>query len=287
MIAGKCVFGIILSYSLDSIQSLQKKAYKNDQAWKATRCLGEKIHPFIELFDLDKNKKKKATQETSLDEGILVLKEVADNTQKSKMMHANAQEKGCPQGPDLALTKPARDAIKMIHDSFRKIRSRLHEEGLQHIAEDLSFTSFTTLDPDRSFGGMRTPSRPTPDMHDYTTRRPCCCIESVEKNYHSSFVFYTGSQSHYVQRRVHAKEPEWLYQRAQEHWGERPAWKGYANTPGQGQTTFGGQRLVNVCEGICPWGSSTKSKREDKRECWDATSSPKHEAKKRSAAYIN
>ena len=82
MIAGKCVFRIILSYSLDLIQSLQKKAYKNDTRKKATRCLGEKIQSFIELFDLDKNKKKKATQETSLDEGILVLKEVADNTQK-------------------------------------------------------------------------------------------------------------------------------------------------------------------------------------------------------------
>ena len=132
-------------------------------------------------------------------------------------MHDHAQEKWCPQGPDLALTKPTRDAIKMIHDSLRKIRSRFREESLQHIAEDLSFTSFTTLDPDRFFGGMRTPSRPTPDMYDYTTRRPCCSIESVEKNYQSSFVFYTGPQSHYVQRRVHAKEPEWFYRRAQEH----------------------------------------------------------------------
>ena len=133
------------------------------------------------------------------------------------MMHAHTQEKGCPQGPDLALTKPTRDAIKMIHDSFRKIRSRLREEGLQHIAEDLSFTSFTTLDLDRFFGGMRTPSRPTPDMNDYAIKRPCCINESVEKNYQSSFVFYTGPRSHYVQRRVHAKEPKWLYQTAQEH----------------------------------------------------------------------
>ena len=114
----------------------------------------------------------------------------------------------CPQSPDLASTKPTRDGTKVIHDSFRKIRSRLREEGLQHIAEDLSFTSFTTLDPDRFFGGLRTPSRPTPDMYDYATRRPCCSSESVEKKYQSSFVFYTGPQSHYVQRRVHAKEPE-------------------------------------------------------------------------------
>ena len=79
--------------------------------------------------------------------------------------------KRCPQGPDLALTKPTRDAVKMIHDLFRNIKSRVHEEGLQHIAEDLSFASFTTLDTDHFFGGMRTPSRATPEMYDYTTRK--------------------------------------------------------------------------------------------------------------------
>lgn len=52
-------------------------------------------------------------------------------------------------------------------------------------------------------------------MYDYATRRPCCIIESVEKTYQSSFVFYTGPQSHYVQRRLHAKEPTWLRQRSQ------------------------------------------------------------------------
>ena len=87
----------------------------------------------------------------------------------------------CPQGPDLASTKPTRDDTKVIHDSFRKIRSRLREEGLQHIAEDLSFTSFTTLDPDRFFGGMRTPSRPTPDMYDYATRRRYITLLTPQK----------------------------------------------------------------------------------------------------------
>jgi len=53
-------------------------------------------------------------------------------------------------------------------------------------------------------------------MYDYATRRPCCIIESVQKIYQSSFVFYTDPQNHYVQWKVHAKEPEWLYQKAQQ-----------------------------------------------------------------------
>ena len=32
---------------------------------------------------------------------------------------------------------------------------------------------------------------------------------------------------------------------------------------------------------ILSWDSSAKSKREDKRECWNATSGPKHDAEKR------
>lgn len=40
-------------------------------------------------------------------------------------------------------------------------------------------------------------------------------MESCEKTYQSCFVFYRGPQSHYVHRRVHAKEPSWLRQRSQ------------------------------------------------------------------------
>ena len=29
----------------------------------------------------------------------------------------------CPQGPDLALSKPTRDAFKMLHSSFEKTNS--------------------------------------------------------------------------------------------------------------------------------------------------------------------
>ena len=52
----------------------------------------------------------------------------------------------CPQGADLALTKTTRYSFKMLHGSFRNIRSRLRENALSHITEDLSFTAFTTLE---------------------------------------------------------------------------------------------------------------------------------------------
>ena len=59
---------------------------------------------------------------------------------------------------------------------------------------------------------MRTPSKTTPDMHDYVSRRPNCIIESLQKTYQSSFVVYSGPQSHYIEKKVHKKEPEWLYE---------------------------------------------------------------------------
>ena len=64
------------------------------------------------------------------------------------------------------------------------------------------------------FAGMRTPSRPTPEMHDYESRSPSCIVESEQKVYHSSFSMYTGPQSHYTERTINKREPEWLYDRA-------------------------------------------------------------------------
>ena len=52
---------------------------------------------------------------------------------------------------------------------------------------------------------MRTPSRPTPDMHDYTSRRQNCITDSLQKAYQSSFVVYSGPQSHYIEKKVHKK----------------------------------------------------------------------------------
>ena len=101
----------------------------------------------------------------------------------------------------------------MLHSSFERTKSFLSENNLQHIAEDIFFPSFTTLHVEHFFAGMRTPSRPTPDMYDYASRRPSCIIESVQKVYNPSFSTYTGPQSHYTERKIDKKEPEWLYER--------------------------------------------------------------------------
>ena len=42
------------------------------------------------------------------------------------------------------------------------------------------------------FSGVRTPA-----LNDYASRRPSCLLESVGRLYQSSFIFYTGPQSHY------------------------------------------------------------------------------------------
>ena len=87
-----------------------------------------------------------------------------------------------------------RDSFNMLHSSFKKIKVFLSENNLNHIADDISFSSFTTLHVEHFFVGMRTPSHPTPDIHDYAVRRPNCLIESVQKVYNSSFSTYTGPQ---------------------------------------------------------------------------------------------
>ena len=47
-------------------------------------------------------------------------------------------------------------------------------------------------------------------MNDYSSRRSSCLLESIERLYQSSFIFYTGPQSHYTQRKLGQKAPEWL-----------------------------------------------------------------------------
>ena len=98
----------------------------------------------------------------------------------------------------------------MLHKSFKSIDDYLQDNNLLHLLDEVSFASCTTLDVEVFFSGMRTPCRPTPDTSDYATRRPQCILESVEKTYQSSFVFYRGPQSHYKKRTVPLKEPEWL-----------------------------------------------------------------------------
>ena len=50
----------------------------------------------------------------------------------------------------------------------------------------------------------------TPALNDYASRRPSCLLESIERLYQSSFIFYTGPQTHYTQTKLGPKAPEWL-----------------------------------------------------------------------------
>ena len=55
----------------------------------------------------------------------------------------------------------------------------------------------TTLDLEPEFfSGVRTSA-----LNDHASRRPSCLLESIERLYQSSFIFYTGPQSHYTQRK--------------------------------------------------------------------------------------
>ena len=76
------------------------------------------------------------------------------------------------------------------------------------------------------FVGIRATSRLTPDMRDYGSHRPSCIVESVQKVYHSSFsmYMYIGPQSHYTERTINKRDPEWLYDHAklrEGHLGQR------------------------------------------------------------------
>ena len=52
----------------------------------------------------------------------------------------------------------------------------------------------TTLDLETEFfSGVRKPA-----LNDYASRRPSCLLESIERLHQSSFIFYTGRQSHYT-----------------------------------------------------------------------------------------
>ena len=153
---------------------------------------------FIELFQLEEELSRKPSFQPSLEDGLIILKEAADFMKDVERQAYFRTGRRCPQGPDLALSKPTRDAFKMLHSLFEKTNSFFSENDLQHIAKDICFPSFTTLHVEHFFAGMRTPSRPTPDMHDYGSRRPSCIVESVQKVYHSSFSVYTGPRCQVV-----------------------------------------------------------------------------------------
>ncbi|PFX25006.1 hypothetical protein AWC38_SpisGene10386 [Stylophora pistillata] len=159
---------------------------------------------------LEEELSKKPSVQPSVEDGLNIIKEAADGMKNIEGHAYFRTGRRCPQGPDLALSKPTRDAFKMLHSSFEKTKSFFSENDLQYI----SFPSFTTLHVEHFFAGLRTPSRPTPDMHDYGSRRPSCIVESVQKVYRSSFSMNTGPQSHYTERTINKREPEWLYDRA-------------------------------------------------------------------------
>ena len=190
------------------------KAIRIISSLTAYKFLGKKVRPFIELFQLEEERSRKVSVQSSLEDGLKILKEVADLMKDIERGAYFRTGRRCPQGPDLALTKPTRDAFNMLHSSFQKTKLFLSKNNLQHIAEDIFFPSFTTLHVEHFFAGMRTPCRPTPDMHDYASRRPSCIIESMQRVYNPSFSMYTGPQSHYTERKIEKKEPEWLYERA-------------------------------------------------------------------------
>ena len=144
---------------------------------------------FIDLFQLREDSGKEHHQPTSMNDGLKILKGTADFMKEIEVQARARTGRRCPQGPDLRFTKPTRDSFQMLHSSFVKIKSILDDKGLLHIAEVIDFSSFTTLQIEHFLAGMRTPSRPTPDMHDYASRWPNCIIESLQKNYQSSSLF--------------------------------------------------------------------------------------------------
>lgn len=131
----------------------------------------------MKIFQL----KEEWLRETRVQSSLEGLKEAADFVKDVECKVYFCTGRRCPQGADLAFTKPTRDSFNMLHSSFTKIKVFLSENNLNNIADDIFFSSFTTLYVEYFFAGMRIPSRPTPDMHDYAVRRPNCLIESVQK----------------------------------------------------------------------------------------------------------
>ena len=120
---------------------------------------GRQLSSFIDLFQLDEDFAYKRAEPT-LDEGIATLKDLPTTMNTIERAAYFRTGKRCPQGPDLALTKPCRVSFPMLPKSFKKIRGIL--DDFDHLKERLLFSSFTTLDFEQFFSGMRTPARPTP-----------------------------------------------------------------------------------------------------------------------------
>ena len=97
---------------------------------KAYKLVGENLGPFIEFFHLEEDLPRKTGVQSRLEDGLNILKQAADLMKDIERKSYFQTGRRCPQGPDLASTKSARDAFKMLHSSFENTRSFLSENNL-------------------------------------------------------------------------------------------------------------------------------------------------------------
>ena len=101
--------------------------------------------------------------------------------QRSGRCHERHKETGIPFEPDEDVLRALIQHCQnqqgtMFLSSFEKTKSFFSENDLQYIAPDICFPNFMTLHVGHFFAGMRTPSRPTPDMREYGSRSPSCML---------------------------------------------------------------------------------------------------------------
>lgn len=138
---------------------MNNKALRLVSSMSVYKQFGRQLSAFIDLFQLNEDFAYKGAGPT-LDEGIATLKDLPTTMNTIERAAYFRTGKRCPQGPDLALTKPCRDSFSMLLKSFKKVREIL--DDFDHLKERLLFSSFTTLDLEQFFSGMRIPARPAP-----------------------------------------------------------------------------------------------------------------------------
>lgn len=121
---------------------------------KAYKFLRDNLGPFIKLFQLQEERLRETRVQSSLEED---RKEAADFVKDVECKVYFRTGRRCPQGADLAFTKPTRHCFNVLHSSFAKIKVFLSENNLNNIADNISFSSFTTLYVEYFFAWMRTP----------------------------------------------------------------------------------------------------------------------------------
>ena len=112
-----------------------KLAIRLISSLKAYKHLEEKLGPFIQLFQLEEELSRKESVQSNLEDGLKILKEAAGLMKDIERKAYFRTGRRCPQGPDLAFTKPTSDAFKMLHSSFEKTKSFLSENDLHYIGD--------------------------------------------------------------------------------------------------------------------------------------------------------